>query len=289
MRCLALSQTIRKVARCYVKPFAVVGVSTPILSRLNPILERITVSLAPEGEVHYQNETIEGVRCERTIPSEHSDLTIIYFHGGGFQFGSPKGHRNITTRLALKTKAQIVSVDYTLGGYGPAEREASKVCKSMVAAGGRFMVAGDSAGGNLALHCAHLYGDKLEAVVCISPWVDLRKHSPVKGDPLISAVALNAASYRYLGSTDPIKASQYDCKDSKILETQLICHYCEDEILGIGIRKLIKNMEVEGKSPVVREYKNLFHVFQILGGIIPEANQAMNNLAEDILSSDNVL
>lgn len=282
-----LASVIRKVGRLYVKPFAVLGVDSSILARLNPLLERLAVRLAPSGDLQYTDEHIAGVRCERTTPTGHNDLTIIYYHGGGFQFGSPKGHRNITSRLALKTKAQILSVEYTLGEFGPAEFEAALVCSQIVKTHGRYMVAGDSAGGNLALHCGHLYGDKLEAVVCISPWVDLRKHTRCKHgaykDPIISTMAINAAADRYLGAIDPLTASKFNC-DTEILDTQVICHYCDDEILSRGIRLLIRNLEAEGKSPIVREYSNLFHVFHILAGILPEANQAIDDLVTDINS-----
>jgi triacylglycerol lipase len=279
-----IATVIRKIGRYYVKPFAVVGASTPILGRLNPILEIITGRLAPLGDILYERERIEGIRCERTTPTDHTDLTIIYFHGGGFQFGSPKGHRNLTTRLALDTRAQIISVDYTLGAYGPAEREAERVVKSILDTPGRYMVAGDSAGGNLAFHIGHLYGHKLEAVIGISPWVDLTKQTKGDRDPLISAIAINAAARRYLQGAHPKYASKYDCSDSMLTETTTILHYCDDEILARGIDKLVDNLVYAGKIPKIRSYKGLFHVFQILGGIIPEADDAVRDLANDIKS-----
>ncbi len=48
---------------------------------------------------------------------------------------------------------------------------------------------------------------------------------------------------------------------------------------------LVINLQAKAARPIVREYKGLFHVFQILGGILPEANKAMLDLSADILNA----
>jgi acetyl esterase/lipase len=39
---------------------------------------------------------------------------IIYYHGGGFLFGSPRSHRAVTTQLAQMTAEPVLSIDYRL-------------------------------------------------------------------------------------------------------------------------------------------------------------------------------
>ena len=282
-----LACSIRNIGRHIVKPFAVVGAGTPILSRLNPILSIITARLAPVGSVLYEQIYIEGVKCERTTPASPTNTVIVYFHGGGFFFGSPKGHRPITTRLALQTRATVISVDYTLGTYGPAEIEAEKVVRKVLEDNSSVVIAGDSAGGNLAVHCGHIFGGQVKAVAAISPWLDLRRQKLTFKDPIISTSAINTAARQYLKTTPPIRACKYRCKGTNLHNTKVILHYCDDEILAKGIRMLVSNLQDKAARPIVREYKGLFHVFQILGGILPEANKAMRDLSADILNAIN--
>ena len=71
---------------------------------------------------------------------------------------------------------------------------------------------------------------------------------------------------------------------SKLTQSHLIIHYCSDEILSIGIKKLIKNYNEQSiKSfAVTRSYDYAVHVFQILYGFAPESTLALKDLIYDI-------
>lgn len=85
---------------------------------------------------------------------------IVYFHGGGWVLGSLETHDGACRRLAEGVDAVVVSVDYRMGPEHrfPAAVDDSLAALRWVAAnaaelGGdptRLVVAGDSAGGNLA-------------------------------------------------------------------------------------------------------------------------------------------
>ena len=85
---------------------------------------------------------------------------IVYFHGGGWVLGSLTTHDDICRRLADGIDAVVVSVDYRMGPEHrfPAAVDDAVAALAWVAAhapelGGdpeRLVVAGDSAGGNLA-------------------------------------------------------------------------------------------------------------------------------------------
>lgn len=85
---------------------------------------------------------------------------VIYFHGGGFVFGSPDTHALVTAALAARIPAAIVSVDYRLAPehrFPTAFDDCYAVLDRVVAAAAdhgidprRIAVAGDSAGANLA-------------------------------------------------------------------------------------------------------------------------------------------
>jgi acetyl esterase len=95
-----------------------------------------------------------------TPPGEGPFPPIVFFHGGGFALGSVASHENVARQLARQTKAVVISVDYRLAPEHPypaavddayaAVCWAAEHCASFQGDPARLMVAGDSAGGNLA-------------------------------------------------------------------------------------------------------------------------------------------
>jgi acetyl esterase len=85
---------------------------------------------------------------------------IVYYHGGGWVLGSLETHDGTCRRLADGADAVVVSVDYRMGPEAkfPAAVDDSYAALTWVAANAaelgadaaRLVVAGDSAGGNLA-------------------------------------------------------------------------------------------------------------------------------------------
>mgnify|MGYP001545294249 FL=1 len=96
-----------------------------------------------------------GVRVEsmthRYGPT--SDMTILYLHGGGFFSCGIESHRRICERLALKSGATVISVDYVQlpeGSVADSVQGASRACEAGVKVNAypdKVGDAGDSAGG----------------------------------------------------------------------------------------------------------------------------------------------
>ncbi|MGT2427471.1 alpha/beta hydrolase [Amnibacterium kyonggiense] len=120
---------------------------------------RDPASLPRIGEI--RDEVIGGVRCrvyrpQVTAPSP----TIVYLHGGGFVIGDLDTHDLTVRLLATDVGAVVVSVDYGLaperpfpGGVEDAWSVFATVAGRIEEFGGdpaRLVVAGDSAGANLA-------------------------------------------------------------------------------------------------------------------------------------------
>lgn len=93
-------------------------------------------------------------------PSEHPDGVIVYFHGGGWVAGSVQGFDGLARALAMRCNCTVVSVEYRLAPEHPypagledarvALRWASVERASLARPGAGLIVAGDSAGANLA-------------------------------------------------------------------------------------------------------------------------------------------
>lgn len=116
---------------------------------------------------------------------------IVYAHGGGWVFGAPDLFDPLCSALAAAAHRPLVSVDYRLAPEtpfpGPLEDMLAAIAATS-AGEGRIVVAGDSAGGNLAAAAALVLAD--------------RGTSPVMGQLLFYPVLdhdFTTASYRELG------------------------------------------------------------------------------------------
>lgn len=107
---------------------------------------------------------------------------LLYLHGGGYIFGSIATYRRRALKLAWRCRARVLIPEYRLAPEFPfpaALDDALAAWRRMTAdAGGRVaLVAGDSAGGGLALAliaALRAAGEPLPAgAVLLSPWTDL--------------------------------------------------------------------------------------------------------------------
>ncbi|OIQ72417.1 carboxylesterase NlhH [mine drainage metagenome] len=106
----------------------------------------------PEG-VTATNRALGGVACrvyEASIPT----ATVIYFHGGGFVVGGLESHDDVCAEICKATGFRVVAVDYRLC---PEHKHPAAFADSLSATRavlqafpGPLVLAGDSAGGNLA-------------------------------------------------------------------------------------------------------------------------------------------
>ncbi len=135
--------------------------------RLFRLFERATTWL--------QNRDLPSVGrvIDRTVPGPEGALdarlylpdgegpfpTVVYFHGGGFVFGSVATHEWLCRHLATESGCGVLSVDYRLAPEHPfpaAVEDADAAVRwaaaepDAVAGDGTLAVAGDSAGGALA-------------------------------------------------------------------------------------------------------------------------------------------
>ncbi|MCL4115038.1 UNVERIFIED_CONTAM: hypothetical protein GTU68_008281 [Idotea baltica] len=139
--------------------------------------------------------------------SDAKDLPIVaFFHGGGWVLSSIDGHDSLARRLAARTGALVVSVEYRLAPEHPFP-EPHDDCWAAItwlaehggALGGdtsRLSVAGDSAGANLAAGVALRARDEglsLGYQLLIYPCIDDRQSRPSMID--------NASGY-FLSASD---------------------------------------------------------------------------------------
>ena len=138
----------------------------PTIGKARSGLARITALTAEKLPVLAVEEDLEFDGPAGPIPvtryraGVESRGLILFFHGGGFTTGSRRSHDPLARRLAVGTGADVVSVEYRLAPENPfpaavddalaAWRGAVDAAPGWGIPSDRIVVAGDSAGGNLA-------------------------------------------------------------------------------------------------------------------------------------------
>ena len=158
-------------------------------------------------------------------PPQHSDVTIFYFHGGGYFSSRPETYILFLLRLAESILEQGLSIsvfalDYHLAPeylYPTQLNEAEAAYRYLLGEMNinpeRLVIAGDSAGGHLALSfLVHLQDSrdqtsKPNGLALFSPWLSLN-HTPSTNAErdVFSAQFLKATAKRFLG---PYQGDKY--------------------------------------------------------------------------------
>lgn len=100
------------------------------------------------------------VRARLYVPSDSGEGIILYFHGGGFVFGSIETHDDLCRMAANRSGARVLSVDYMLAPENRFPAALDDAYDSLLWVRdnadelgideNRIAVAGDSAGGNIS-------------------------------------------------------------------------------------------------------------------------------------------
>lgn len=105
-----------------------------------------------------EDRAMGGVPCRIYTPAAPR-ATVVYFHGGGFVVGGLDSHDDVCAEIAAGCLVRVVSVDYRLAPEHrhPAHFDDAFAATRAVAAAfpAPLILAGDSAGGNLAAAVAH--------------------------------------------------------------------------------------------------------------------------------------
>ncbi len=138
-------------------------------------------------EIHTTNSFVETDNHKIPIriytpPSETPLPVIIYFHGGGFVIGDLDAYNGICTDLSKRSNSIVISVDYRLAPENPfphgpqdcitATQWIVQNCETLNGKTDAIIVAGDSAGGNLAAVTAMQFPKDIKGQVLIYPVLD---------------------------------------------------------------------------------------------------------------------
>jgi acetyl esterase len=220
---------------------------------------------------------------------------VVYFHGGGWVIGSIDSHDPICHQLATGVPAVVVSVDYRLAPEAPfpAAVDDALAATAWVAdhageLGGdprRLVVAGDSAGGNLAAVVSHKArdagGPALAYQLLIYPATDLMRsmasHTENGEGYFLTTGAMDWFIGHYLGDGDPRQADASPLFDPDLtgLPPGLVITAEYDPLRDEGEAYAWLVAEAGGKVTDVR-YDGMIHGFFGMDAIVPAAADAVD-------------
>jgi acetyl esterase len=139
--------------------------------------EAETAKLAGEGpELPVEDAEVAGIPVRLYRP-EGARGTVAYFHGGGWVVGNLRSVDAVCRALALASGATVASVDYRLAPehrYPAAVEDALAATRALRAE----VVAGDSAGANLAAVVARRLRGELKLQLLVYPVTDAGLNTP---------------------------------------------------------------------------------------------------------------
>lgn len=266
----------------------------PIEEQRKAMERASALALLPRG-TRTEAVTAGGVPAEWvTTPNAAPDRVLLYLHGGSYNAGSPSTHRALVARLARAIGARGLTLDYRLAPeylFPAAVEDATEAYRWLLASGilpEHIVVAGDSAGGGLALALALALrdaGDPMPAgVACISPWTDLAGTGEsvvtrANADPMLSASGIVPEARRYLGKADPrtpLASPLY--ADLRGLPP-LLLQVGDAEILLDDSTRLAERARAAGVEVRLVVWPEMWHVWHAFAPIVPEAQRAIDELA----------
>lgn len=290
-----ISALLRTTIRFQVKP--VLGPPFPIPAQ-RALLRLSSSLMRPPRGSEIAPISMSGVPTERVRCGHSDDGAILYLHGGAYVAGGPDTHRSITGRLARLARAEVFALDYRLAPEHPfpaALDDAVGAYRWLLSEGytpGQIAIAGDSAGGGLTMATALRLRDEglplPAALITFSPWVDLtfsEEPDPelVRKDIMIRPSWGRQAAALYRGRTaadHPLVSPLY--AELAGLPPTLI-QVGTREILLPDSEKLAARLRAAGTQVELQMYPEMWHVFQIHGGWLTRADEALQQAATYII------
>jgi monoterpene epsilon-lactone hydrolase len=255
-----------------------------------------TVGPAPTG-VTLTDTTLGGLPALRIVPEQVvSDATVLYFHGGGWVYGSPRTAASLAAALARVVGAPVVSPSYRLAPEHPfpaAIEDGLTAYRALLDEGAppeRIVVAGDSSGGGLAVSlllsardeglplpaCAVLFSAGLDATRSGGSMDD-----KAAADPLFDRDSLARLSAHYLADADPRQAlvSPAVVGDLAGLPPTLL-QVGTNEVLLDDSTRFATRAANAGVEVILDVTADVPHVFQSLHAHLGEAVDALDRAAD---------
>ncbi len=218
---------------------------------------------------------------------------MLYLHGGGYAMGSRNTHRRLAMSLARKCGVAALLPEYRLAPehpYPAALDDAYSAYRWLLEQTGsaaRIAVAGDSAGGGLALALLLRIRDRgLEQPGCcvaLSPWTDLAStggsmETCRATDPAVSREAQDRLASLYLAGESAKNPGVSPLYGDLSGLAPLLLQVSEFEVLLDDSLRFEKKVRDAGGAVRCECWPGMVHVWHLYEGYLPEAEAALNGV-----------
>jgi epsilon-lactone hydrolase len=248
----------------------------------------------PEGTT-VSEHVYGGVDCLRLDAGGHG-RTAIYFHGGGYVYTRAGDALGAIAAMAKRCCLQMVAPDYRRAPEFPfpaAVDDAVAVYRALLGDGvpnTDIVLAGDSAGGGLALACmlaARRRGLPAPAAgILFSPWTDLAVEglsAESADDPVVNGAGLRAMAGAYLNggdARDALASPLYASDDELAALPTLLIQVGTRESLLDDSRRFVTRAKASGAHVDYVEHRDVIHMWMVMAPDLPESRHAFDAAAE---------
>ncbi|NNL55241.1 MAG: alpha/beta hydrolase [Woeseia sp.] len=241
---------------------------------------------------------INGLYAEWLRPKKtNSDRVLLYLHGGAYVLGSCSTHRKMVSHIARAAGINALVPEYRLAPenkFPAAIEDAVGLYRALLAAGTKaenIIIAGDSAGGGLTvatlLSLRHAGDPMPRAAILLSPFLDVTASGEsaktrADKDPWFRADDISAVVENYCSEEEvrhpmvsPVFANAAGLPPTFI-------QVGDHEILLSDSTRFADNMREAGCSVEIEVWPEMWHVWQLFVGKMPESRQAIEKIADYI-------
>ena len=247
---------------------------------------------------HLEAERIqlENFTMEKLIWKEsESKLLILQLHGGGYVGAFKKNYKQMAGLYSEVGKgATVMSVDYRVAPENPfpaALEDALEAYDYILESGwhhDQIVLAGDSAGGGLAMALCHTLKSQWRrppaGIIAMSPWTDLTlSGSSYKDNYDIDPVFGNDRSELIFNNPYPGENDRRDPRISPLFGDftgfpPMLIQVGTDEMLYSDSEQVALKARAAGVKVRFSKYNGMFHVFQMAGTMMEESKRAWSEV-----------
>jgi epsilon-lactone hydrolase len=246
--------------------------------------------------VTFESADADGVPVEWTVEAgADRGAVVIYLHGGGYTIGSIASYRDHCARISRYTGAAVLSVGYRLAPENryPAALDDAVAAYRWVRTQGipaeRIVLAGDSAGGGLAIAALVALRDAGELLpagaVALSPKADMANSGDsfterAHLDPIVTPAGSTAYTVRYLGDDgDPYTPTASPIFADLTGLPPILVQVGTSELLFDDSVRLVRRAKDCGVAAELDVWPRMIHIFPFFASRIPESDRAARALS----------
>jgi acetyl esterase/lipase len=246
--------------------------------------------MPPPTDVIFTDAHAGGVRAEWVeAPDASRERAVLYLHGGAYVICSPRTHRRLTAAISREARARVLAIDYRLAPEHPfpaALDDSFDAYRWLIErnAPEHIAIAGDSAGGGLTLALMlRLREERVPLPSCavlLSPWTDLSTPREPREDAMLNAARLQDSAVMYIGDADPRSPLISPVFGDLAGLPPLLIHVAANEMLCDDAIRVADSAKRAGVDVTIDVVDEMFHVWHIFAGYVPEADEAVAKIGE---------